>query len=76
MLAAMAMRRRALMETLDLAQDGRVSLTFEGPNGPIVTRVAFVSLEQTPLIPLSEALGVSSVFNGPQSAKAIIGVSS
>ena len=55
LMAGQAMRRRTLLELLNLVQDGKVSLTVEGSKGPTVVEVPFTPA-QTQLIPLREAL--------------------
>jgi hypothetical protein len=55
--AGYVMRQRALLELLNLAEDGKVHLTLEGSNGPSVIEAPFI-VTQTRLISFPEALGL------------------
>jgi hypothetical protein len=56
-IASGVMWRRALLELLNLVQDGQLRLTLEGSNGPMMLAVPF-SPAQTPMISLREGLGL------------------
>ncbi len=61
LIAGVAVRRRALLELLNLVRDDSVRLTLEGSNGPIALDVPFTPA-QTPLIPLQQALGLPVIL--------------
>jgi hypothetical protein len=67
LLAGVVLQQRALLELLNLAQDGKIRLTLEGSSGPIVLDVPFIPA-QTQLISLREAfrLPVSLASSRPE----------